>query len=376
MNISSADKKWAADMLEKVHKKMQVVAVRSREKLPSISVDGTHVSRKDYPTCWTNGFWGGMMWLLYNETGCEEYKKTALRSEELLYEGFMDFDRLHHDVGFMWHITAGARHKILGDDDARVRNLFMASLLMSRFVLGGNFIRAWNSDEAENNTIIDTLMNVAQLYFASEITNDDRFKRVAMAHVDTTMRDHVREDGSTVHIVKHSRESGEKIKDIGGQGYDGDSCWSRGLSWAVYGFTISYIHTGKKEYMETAIKCADYYISECEKSGYVPLLDFKAPCEPVYYDSTAGVITACGLIEIAKHLENDGQKYFDAAMKTLKATEEKCCCFDENTDYIVDMGSVHYPREGKAPVHIPIIYGDFFFTEALCKICGKDFLIW
>ena len=374
MNFCATDIAWINDRWEKVNNKLLEVSVRSREKLPYYSENGVHVSKHEQPDWWTNGFWGGMMWLMYNATGNEEYKITAKRCEQLLSGAFGNISALHHDVGFMWHITSGARCRLMGDKDAENTELFMASLLSSRFVLGGNFIRAWNTEKSENLTIIDTLMNVPMLYFASELVGDDRYKRIAMAHVDMVMRDHVREDGSTVHIVEHDRETGKKIREVAGQGYADNSCWSRGLSWAVYGFALSYIHTGKKEYLDTAVKCADYFISECGKTGYVPLLDFKAPKEPVYYDSTAGVITACGLIEISKILSDS--KYFTAAMRVLKETDEKCCDYTESTDSIVGMGSVRYPHKENNAVHIPIIYGDFYFVEALCKLLGKDFLIW
>ena len=377
MNLINENSAWLNETWNKLHKKLSEVAIRSRDKLPSTAVDGVHNSMDEAPTCWTNGFFGGMMWLMYNMTQNREYMATAQRSEELLGAALPQYDSLHHDVGFMWHITSGASYRLTGSQKSRATNLYMASLLSSRFVLGGNYIRAWNEKGHDDDTIIDTLLNLPLLYWASCETNDDRFKRIAMAHADMAMRDHVREDGSTVHIVKHNREDGKKIEDIAGQGYSKDTCWSRGLSCAIYGFALSYIHTKKAAYLDTAIKCADYFIAECEKSGYLPLLDFKAPKDDIYYDSTAGVISACGLIEIAKLLgQNKGEKYLAAAIKVLKETDQRCCDYDPDTDAIVGMGSVFYPHENLSKVHIPIIYGDFYYVEAISKLMGSEFLIW
>ena len=146
---------------------------------------------------------------------------------------------------------------------------------------------------------------------------------------------------------------------------------------AVYGSILSYIHAGKEEYLDAAIRTSDYFIEHCRETGYLPLLDFCAPKEPVYYDSTAGVCAACGMIELEKYVP-DGDKYMSAAVEILKATDKKCCNYGEDEDALVLMGSERYPNneEELKLVHMPIIYGDFFFVEALFKLKGNDFLIW
>ena len=151
------------------------------------------------------------------------------------------------------------------------------------------------------------------------------------------------------------------------------SSWSRGLSWALYGFILSYIHTRRQEYLDTAKRIAHYYISNAVMDDYLPLSDYRAPEEPVEYDSTAGAISACALIEIAKHVPEHEQKlYLEPAIKTLRAMSEKFCDWSDTQDAVLMMGTEAYNRG----VHIPIIYGDFFFTEAICKLKGREFLIW
>lgn len=134
----------------------------------------------------------------------------------------------------------------------------------------------------ETWSIIDCLMNIPLLYWASKEKNVDRLKKIAMEHCDMALRDHIREDGSVNHIVEHSLEKPEVIKTYGGQGYQEGSCWSRGLAWAVYGTILSYIHTGKKEYLDAATKTADYFIKNIEASDYKTVVDFKSPADYIW----------------------------------------------------------------------------------------------
>lgn len=378
-SIIAENQSWITNTWEKVEKKLNRTAIKSRNKLPYSTQNGVHDDMAPKrPHWWTNGFWGGMMWLMYEATGNEEYKKTAERSEELLDIALKDFKKLHHDVGFMWHLTSGANYRLTGNQLSCNRNLYAAASLFSRYNIDGDYIRAWNSN-VPGYSIIDCLMNLSLLYWASEELDDDRFKKIAARHMDMAMRDHIRPDGSVNHIVDHELDKIGVKQILAGQGYSADSCWSRGLAWAVYGSVISYIHVNKQEYLEAAKKTANYFVEHVEKNNYLPLVDFCAPAEPVYYDSTAGVCAACGLLEIAKFVsEEESKKYTQAAINILKACDKHFCNYEESEDALVLMGTERYPHTEKAMngVHIPIIYGDFFFVEALCKLKGRTFLIW
>lgn len=383
-SIIAANQAWIDATWEKIDKKLSKTAVKSRDKIPYSTVDGVHDNKCiDDIGWWTNGFWGGTMWLMYHMTGNEEYRKTAERSEVLLDEALKDYKSLHHDVGFMWHLTSGANYRLTGNQGSCIRNLFAASTLFSRYNIDGDYIRAWNGNwGGEANigySIIDCLMNLSLLYWASKEIGDDRFKKIAMRQMDMAMRDHIRPDGSTNHIVNHFPDKVGVKEIIGGQGYEATSCWTRGLAWAVYGSIISYIHAGKPEYLEAAKLTADYFIENCKKTDYKTLIDFCAPESPVYYDSTAGVCAACGILEIAKYVsEEEGRRYTQEAINILKATDEFFCNYEENQDALVLMGSERYPQDerGFKGLHIPIIYGDFFFVEAITKLKGSEFLIW
>lgn len=377
--VIEQNRAWIDETFEKLNKKLSVTAVRSKDKLVFTSVNGVHDNQAEIRVGkWTNGFWGGLNWLMYEATGNEDYRAAAESSERLLDEALKNYRNLDHDVGFLWHLTAGASYRLTGNDDSYMRNMFAAATLMSRYNVDGDYIRAWNGEEIDL-TIIDTVMNLPQLYWASEQANDPRFARIAMRHMDMAVRDHIREDGTVNHIVRHSVDKPGVVGIPNGQGYAPESCWSRGLSWAVYGSILSYIHTKKPEYLEAAKKTADCFIAYCKENDYLPLSDFTAPKEPVYYDSTATMCAACGILELAKYVsEEEAKVYTEEAIKLLQAADAKFCNYDLDEDSIVQMGSVRYPREEsfKIGLHVPLIYGDFFFVEAMCKLKGREFLIW
>ncbi len=375
-NIIKENQAWIDEIWEKIDKKLKPVSQSAYDKLPYTTENGKYVNKDtDEGVCWwTNGFWPALMWLMYVGTKDEQYRKTAEHAEELLDKAFEIYDNLHHDVGFMWHISAGVNYRLFGGHKSKVRAMHAADILAARFNSSGKFIRAWNGD-AFGWVIIDCMMNIPLLYWASRETNDPRYKYVAMSHADTTMKTHLRADGSVHHIVDLDLVTGEPVEAFGGQGYELGSSWSRGQSWALYGFALSYIHTQKQEYLDAAKRVAHYFIANLAEYP-VPLCDFRAPQEPVLYDTTAGACAACGLIEIAKHVPKYEQPlYLNAALRILKAMESDFCDWSDTEESILQKGTeaYHSPDSGK---HIPIIYGDYFFAEAIYKLKGFEPLFW
>lgn len=372
-SLVKENEKWFDEIWEKLDKKLSLVAKKSYDKLPYTTVNGVHDNKtgKDV-SWWTNGFWPGLMWIMYDGTKKDVYKDTAINAEHLLDDALKEYDGLHHDVGFMWHISSGMHYKLLGSKEARVRAIYAANVLAGRYNIDAKFITAWNGKEQQGWTIIDSMMNIPLLYWASRELDDQRFARIAKAQADMAMRDHVRPDGSVVHIVNHDTQTGEVVETFGGQGYEVGSSWSRGQAWAVYGFALSYLYTGDEKYLDTAKKVAHYFIAAC-CDDYLPKCDFRCPEEPVIYDTTAGAITACGLIEISKHVpEYEKGMYLNAAVKLLKAMEAKFCNWGENEDSILQFGTERYGN-GE---HMPIIYGDFYFAEAIYMLRGGKTKIW
>ena len=371
-------KVFADEVFEKIASKMRATAERNPENIPYISVQGRYGDYRENICWWTNGFWPGLMWLMYMGTGEGMYREIAERAECSLDEAFKEYDGLHHDVGFLWHISSGLNYRLTGNPQSRVRALLAANLLMGRYNVSGDYIRAWNDREGESNigwAIIDCMMNLSLLYWASQESKDPRYAYVAKRHADKTLAHHVREDGSVKHIVVYDSVSGEEIDHLGGQGYNADSSWSRGQAWGLYGFVNNFEHTGDLRYLNAAKKIAHYVISNVSSRDWLPLCDFRAPKEPVIYDSTAGAIAASGLIELAGCVsEEERELYLWSAGNILKAMEERFCNWNEQEDGILTMGTVQY--HGQSGRHVPIVYGDYFFTEAISKLRGNEFRIW
>lgn len=378
-DIINNNKEWIDEVWRKLDKKLSAAAVRNRGIIPYTSNEGCYDNRgAANPAWWSNGFWGGMMWLMYTGTENEEYKKTALASEQIIDEGLKSFKLLDHDAGFLRHIVSGANYRITGDEAAYSKALYAAASLASRFNVDGGYIRAWNSEGSEGWSIIDCMMNLPLLYWASEEIGDPRFKRIAIRHADMVLRHHIRADGSVNHIVAHDTETGEVLSIKRGQGYSECSCWSRGLAWAIYGMTLSYKYTNNEEYLAAAVKTANYFAANAAAYDYKTPVDFRAPREPAYYDSSAGVCSACALLELTKYVSDaEAYVYTDAAFKVLKATDKYFCNYDPDWDSVVQMATERYPADGVMRwVHVHLIYADFFFAEAMNKLRGNKFCIW
>lgn len=375
--IVSENKQWIDSVWSKLDSKMQVVSELSKNKIPYTTVNGVHNDMaKDDVTWWTNGFWAGFMWLLYVGTKNERYREAAQNAERLLDGALEDYDRLHHDVGFMWHISAGVNYRLFGGKKSRLRATYAADILASRYNPDGRFIRSWNGDN-RGWVIIDSMMNIPLLYWASEEYDDPRFKAVALSHAETVMKNHIRPDGTSHHIVKLDEGTGEFIEAYGGQGYELGSSWTRGQAWALYGFVLSYIHTGRQEFLDTAKRVAHSFIANAAVCDWVIPIDFRQPEEPRFIDTTAAAIAACGLIEIAKSVKEHEQKlYLLPAVNLLKKLDESFCDYGTEEQSVLQMGSEAYRIEQPEKMHMPIIYGDYFFTEAIYKLKGFDMLFW
>jgi len=379
--LNNEDKIWLDKTLEKVITKWERIASDVKDAIPSTVVDGICDDKSldkewnddDGIYWWTNGFYPGILWILYLETKDEFYKTLAEKIEKKLDAAFLGFEGLHHDVGFMWLTSAVANFKITGNSQSKKRGLLAASILASRFNHKGGYIRAWNGDKT-GWAIIDCMLNINILYWASEQLNDERFSDIARMHADKTLKYFVRPDGSVKHIVSFDPETGEEIENFGGQGFEVGSSWSRGQSWALYGFILSYIHTNDEKYLSAAKRIAHYFIS-CVQDDYIPNCDFRAPSEPVIKDTSAGAIAACALIEISKHTsEFERDLYLTSAIKILKSLTEHCTDFSHGTHELLKNGTGSY--HGKDSHHIPLIYGDYFYLEGLFKLKNNEILFW
>ena len=377
-DLSEDDARWASETCERLLARFSAECDRIGDKIPYIAEN--HVYEKDMASTpedliwWTNGFWPGILWQCYHATGDEKFLTAARGVEDKLDGAFDRYTGLHHDVGFMWLLSAVADYRLTGNERSLARGLHAAHLLAGRYNPRGKFIRSWNRDRA-GWVIVDSMMNIPLLYWASDVLGDPRFTYMATDHADTVMAKTVRGDGSCNHIIVLDPTSGELLETPAGQGYAPGSSWSRGQSWAIYGFALSYRHTGDARYLDTAKRVGHYFVSQVAKTGTVALLDFRQPAEPEYWDALAGCIAACGMLEIARSCDGaEREDWTSWAIKILRATDERFCDWDVSHDGVVQMCSGAYHSEKDRHVHM--CYADYYFLEAVLRLEGRDELLW
>lgn len=385
-DICPEDLLWAEEMGEKIREKIAWVSRKHADRIPyTTDKNGDYDDRSstdrtwridDGLNWWTNGFWPGILWLLYQDTGDLYYAETAKNAGRKLEQCFQEFYGLHHDVGFMFVPSAVADFRLTGSQEAKRAAMHAASLLAGRFNPAGRFIRAWNDLEGQDTrgrAIIDCMFNLSLLYWAWEETQDPRFRQIAMLHADTVMEHFVRADGSVCHIVEFHPETGEMLRSDGGQGYADGSSWARGQGWALYGFVISFLHTGKREYLDTAKRVAHYCMANLPENGILPL-DFRQPQEPAFEDSCGACVIAGGLLELAGCVPAlEREMYRRAGMKILQAIGGQRTDFSGDCDAIVQGCSPAYHDRRH---HMTMNYADYFFIEAVWKVRGTGGLLW
>lgn len=351
--------------------KINTLNTKISASFPHVCLDGHY--NCESASFWTSGFWGGLLWLAYRETKDEALKATAELIEQKLNVPLQQFYDIHHDVGFMYLPTSVVNYELTGNEESRRMSLIAASHLAGRFNLSGQYIRAWTHDVDPNSTgwaIIDCLMNLPLLFWASKEDRDPRFKQIAIAHANTVLKQFVREDWTVPHIVSFDPETGEKIENLGGQGLGPDSAWSRGQAWAIYGFAIAARETGDATYATVAKNIANYFLSHLP-ADKVPYWDFRSTDKDKFVlDSTAAACTASGLLELSEQLDDATEKAFyrESAIAILKSLYENYADFSDRQDAILTKGTVSYPVNRH--VNVPIIYGDYYFVEALGKLKG------
>lgn len=366
-----AEEAWQQGVLKTVRN-----AQRIKDTFPHTSIQGKY--DQNAPEWWTAGFWPGLLWLVQREAGtaqeADSLSRIALSCEKKLEACLRDPDLVDHDLGFVWLLSGVAHYRQTGNADGRRRGLLAANLLAARFHVRGQFIRAWNFDSAAMDTrgvaIIDSMMNLPLLYWASEQSGDPRFRWLAEAHADTVAREFVRGDGSICHVVEFDPTTGQMVREHGGQGHAPGSAWARGNAWALYGFALSFRYTGEARYLETAERAADAFLAMLGED-IVPPWDFRAPAEhQVAWDSSAAAIAASGLLELAK-LSPRGAAYAAAGERIARGLYERYSSGVSSAEEgLIMQGTVHYPE--RRGLNVPIIYGDYFYMETLAKLRGRE----
>ncbi|MFB9278212.1 glycosyl hydrolase [Cohnella cellulosilytica] len=357
---------WVEEAWAEGIAKVRSASRRIGARFPHGSHDGRYQLMP--PAYWTAGFWTGLLWLADRERPDAELRVIAEQCEARLDELLLDYDSLSHDVGFMWTLSAVAQWRLGGGAVSRRRGLLAASHLAGRFNLQGRFIRAWNLPERTGWAIIDCLMNMPLLYWATEQTGDPRFRMIAEAHTRTAAGHFLREDGSVRHVVCFNPETGEREGVLGGQGYAENSAWARGTAWGLYGWTLGFRHTGREEFATAARRAADFFLENLPEDR-VPYWDFRLPSfAGAPRDSSAAAIAASGLLDLADTVGGEkGGDYREQALAILRSLTENYRG-DDTEEAILLHGTGNLPMNQN--VDRPLIYGDYYYMEALSKLKG------
>lgn len=325
-------------------------------------------------TDWTDGFWSGLLWLCYEYSNDLIFKEKAEETVDSFRSRLNNNIVLeHHDIGFLYSLSSKAQWIIEKNEAARELTLRAADKLLSRWREKGQYLQAWGSkdDEMEGGRIIiDCLLNLPILYWASEQTGDPKYRNIAIAQADKSRRYLVRGDDSSYHTFFFNQETGEPIGGATHQGYTNGSTWTRGQAWGVYGFALSYYYTKIPSYLETAKRVARYFIEHLPED-HISYWDFNAPVgDNTPRDSSAAAITACGLLELINHLKGDDpeKQYFtEAAHKIMKSLVENYSTMnDKEAEGLLKHGSYHV--HGNLAIDDYMIWGDYFYLEALMRL--------
>ena len=329
---------------------------------------------------WTTGFWTGEIWLAFEHTGDERLKEAGeIQIDSFLHRIDEKIEVDHHDMGFLYTPSCVAGYKLIGSEKGKEAAVKAADQLISRFHEKGEFIQAWGSmNEADNyRLIIDCLLNLPLLYWATEETGDTKYKDIAEKHIHTTMNNVIREDYSTWHTFFFNPETGEPSHGATCQGYRDGSAWARGQAWGIYGCALAYRYTGRAEYMETFRKVAGYFLDHLPED-LVPFWDLEftdGSIEP--RDSSSASIAACGLLEMAAYMEKDeAKKYESIAAKIMKSVVDSYAVKDKeisNGLVLHSTYSTHTPFNtcDHKGVDECNVWGDYFYLEALTRLIKK-----
>jgi len=336
---------------------------------------------------WTSGFFAGNLWYTYEATKDETVKDGAIKFTEAL--DTLQYFTGNHDLGFMLYCSYGNGYRLTHNEKYKDVLVQAAKSLSTRFNPTIGCIKSWNQMPSWDGktvwhypVIVDNMMNLELLFFASKVTGDTSFKHIAVTHALTTMKNHIRPDYSTYHVVDYDSTTGKVLHQETFQGYANNSTWARGQAWSIYGFTMVYRETGDKRFLETAQHLADFFLNNSRLSkDKIPLWDFNVNqlgYHPQFkYDSTkyreiprdvsAAAVVASALFDLSKFSGKKGIAYKKAAIEIIKtiASPQYTAEVGSNNNFILKHATGNFP--GDSEIDKPLVYADYYYLEALLK---------
>ena len=320
---------------------------------------------------WTSGFWPGTLWYLYENTDDEKWKEQADTYSRYLTPLSVT-PALDHDLGFQIFNSFGNGYRLTGNPEYKDIILKTADTLATLFNPNVGTILSWprdvpNMEWPQHNTIMDNMINLELLFWASKNGGDKSLYDIALSHADVTMKNHFRPDYTSYHVVVYDRETGEKIKGVTHQGYADNSMWARGQGWAIYGYTMVYRETGDKKYLDQAQKTAKVYLDHLP-IDLIPYWDFDAPNIPNEpRDASAAALVASALLELSTFTKdsNLSKNYVEKAESMLEELSKNYQSKDANSAFLLH-STGHKPSGSE--IDYSINYADYYYLEALLRL--------
>jgi hypothetical protein len=316
---------------------------------------------------WCSGFYPGTLLYLYEQTKDGALYKESLRILELLKKE--QFNTGTHDLGFMMYCSFGNANRIAPKPEYKEILLNSAKSLSTRFNPKVGCIKSWNSNDPNDFlVIIDNMMNLELLFWATKVTGDSSFYKIAVTHANTTMQNHFRPDYSSYHVLNYNVETGAVKQKKTAQGFADESAWARGQAWGLYGYTVMYRETKNKKYLDQANHIAHFLLSNPNlPADKIPYWDFNATGIPnVLRDASAAAIMASALIELSGYADAAKAKEYmqttAAILKSLSGPQYKAPA-GTNGGFIIEHCVGHLPQ--KSEVDVPLTYADYYFVEAM-----------
>jgi unsaturated chondroitin disaccharide hydrolase len=352
-----------------VRRQVRALIEKHPDFYPIYTRDGQWKHDGEAWTHWCDGFLPGMMWIIYAQESQREtseahwWREQAIRYSKPLEP--RQHDRNVHDLGFIFMSTYYRWYEISQEPFLNDVLIQAGKTMSLRFRENGQYLRSFVS---EDSLFIDIMMNVGIIFYAALETGDAHLLDVAMRHCLTTRRVLVRGDGSSAHEGMFDLDTGEFLKQTTHQGFRGDSCWTRGLAWALYGFSTCYEYTRDSRFLETAEACADFFLENVPANGVAPW-DFDAPEEShKQADTSASAIAASGLFNLATlSADRLKGKFYEASARHMVESlcREYVASPGDNWEGILKGGVYHIHKN--LGVNESVMWGEYFFVEALDK---------
>ncbi len=329
--------------------------------------------RPSCPEEWCSGFYPGLLWYDYENSGDREVLRHAKGYTDEVAK-IVDKPLFDHDLGFLIYCSLGNGYRLTGDEGYRQKLLAAADSLSQLYNPAVGTILAWprNIDMfGGHNTIMDTMMNLELLFWAAKNGGNPYLHDIAVKHAETTMKHHFRPDYSCYHVAVYNQTTGKFIRGCTHQGYSDASMWARGQSWAIYGYTVVYRETRDKRFLDFARKVTDIYLKRLPED-MVPYWDFDDPRIPeAPRDASAACVVASALLELSGYVDAEtSARYLEASKRMLKSLASDRYKSNAANSSFLNHSTGHHPAGSE--IDASIVYADYYYVEALTRLKRHD----